>query len=56
MHIRSSFRALLQSLQDLEDLGLHIMFLVQDIGKNKKKGLARKNWLFLLAILIKEEH
>lgn len=46
----------LQSLQDSEDLGLHIMVLVQVIGENKNKGLTRRNWLFLPAILIEEEH
>jgi len=46
----------LQSLQESEDSELPILSLVPVIGENKNKGLSRKNWLFLPAILIKEEH
>lgn len=51
----SLYGALLQSLQDSEDLGFNILLLVQVVGENKNKGLMRTNRLFLLAFLIKEK-
>lgn len=55
-HSYSSHGTLLQRLQASEDLGLPIMFLVQVIGENKNEGLAGKNWWFLSAVGIEEEH